>query len=377
MARLGTRSWAGTESRLLPAVLLLVAVVIDLATPRTVSAAALYAAAVLVAAALLSLRGTVLIGLTALVLDAVMFWVFGYRRSAIAFSELFMVATVTGIAVLLNRLLYHREAQLRSVRDIAAAVQRAVLPRPPERIGPLRFAARYEAAQTDAQIGGDLYAVVDTPFGVRCVIGDVRGKGMEAVRAVAVGIGTFCEAALQEPSLTALVQRLERAVTLESRQSGTLTEFEGFITGVLAEFPRHGDEVRLVNRGHPPPLLFLGDTVRYVEPTRAGLPLGLAALDDGTDTVDRVDTVAFPEGASLLLYTDGLTEARDASGTFYDPVARCTGRRRPDPDALVDALLADHHRHTGGRRTDDTALLAITHVPTEDGASAADRIQGA
>ncbi|MDX2705850.1 PP2C family protein-serine/threonine phosphatase [Streptomyces sp. PA03-6a] len=371
---MGTRSWAGTESRLLPAVLLLVAVVIDLATPRTVSAAALYAAAVLVAAALLSLRGTVLIGLTALVLDAAMFWVFGYRRSAIAFSELFMLATVTGIAVLLNRLLYHRDEQLQSVRDIAAAVQRAVLPRPPERIGPLRFAARYEAAQTDAQIGGDLYAVVDTPFGVRCVIGDVRGKGMEAVRAVAVGIGTFCEAALQEPSLTALAQRLERAVTLESRQSGTLTEFEGFITGVLAEFPRHGNKVRLVNRGHPPPLLFLGDTVRYVEPTRPGLPLGLAALDNGTGT-GTVDTVTFPEGASLLLYTDGLTEARDASGTFYDPVARRTGRHRPDPDALVDALLADHHRHTGGRRTDDTALLAITHVPTDDGASAADRIQ--
>ncbi|MFE0626191.1 PP2C family protein-serine/threonine phosphatase [Streptomyces sp. NPDC058864] len=351
------------RSRLLPAALLFFAVLIDLVTPRTVSAAALYAAAILAAAPLLSLRGTILTGVAAFLLDWAMFRYFGYRESAIALSELVMVATVTVIGVLLNRLLHHRERQLQSVRDIAAAVQRAVLPRPPERIGPLRFAARYEAAQTDAQIGGDLYAVVDTPFGVRCVIGDVRGKGMGAVRAVSVGIGTFREAALQEPSLTGLVRRLERAVTLEAGQSGTPAELEGFITGVLAEFSRSGHEVRLINRGHPAPLLFLGDTVRYVEPARPGLPLGLAALGEGHDAVD---TLPFPEGATLLLYTDGLTEARDASGTFYDPVGRCTGRRHPGPDALVDALLADHHRHTGGRRNDDTALLAITHVSETD-----------
>ncbi|WP_328886773.1 PP2C family protein-serine/threonine phosphatase [Streptomyces sp. NBC_00316] len=332
----------------------------DLATARNVSAAALYAAAILAAAPLLSLRGTILTGVSAFLLDWAMFRYFGYRRSPIEFSELGMVATVTGIAAFLNRLLCHREMQLQSVRYIAAAAQRAVLPHPPERIGPLRFAARYEAAQTDAQIGGDLYAVVDTPFGVRCVIGDVRGKGMEAVRVVAICVGTFREAALQEPSLTGLVERLERAVTLDARQSGSLIELEGFITGVFAEFPRRGNEFRLVNRGHPAPLLFLGDTAQYVEPGRPGLPLGLAALGAGPKCVD---TVAFPEGASLLLYTDGLTEARDETGTFYDPVGRFAGHRYPGPGALLDALLADVHRHTGGRRTDDMALLAIARTP--------------
>ncbi|MGI5511625.1 PP2C family protein-serine/threonine phosphatase [Streptomyces sp. CA-106131] len=360
VARLGVWKWAGEHGRLLPTVLLLFAVSMDLGTPPTVSASALYTVAILAAAPLLSLRGTILTGVSALFLDWAMFVNFGYRQSAIAFSELSMVATVTVIAAFLNRLLYHREMQLRSVRDIAAAVQRAVLPHPPERIGPLRFAARYEAAQTDAQIGGDLYSVVDTPFGVRCVIGDVRGKGMGAVRAVAVGIGTFREAAQQEPSLIGLVERLERAVALEARQSGSTTELEGFITGVLAEFPRWGKEVRLVNRGHPAPLLFLGDTVQYVEPGRPNLPLGLAAL--GTNP-ECVDTVTFPEGASLLLYTDGLTEARDETGTFYDPVGRFKGHRHPGPEALLDALLADVSRHTGGQRTDDLALLAITRTP--------------
>jgi serine phosphatase RsbU (regulator of sigma subunit) len=75
--------------------------------------------------------------------------------------------------------------------------------------------------------------------------------------------------------------------------------------------------------------------------------------------------VTFPEGASLLLYTDGLTEARDETGTFYDPVGRFKGHRHPGPDALVDALLADVSRHTGGQRTDDMALLAITRTPDD------------
>ncbi|MFD3454758.1 PP2C family protein-serine/threonine phosphatase [Streptomyces sp. NPDC058691] len=360
MARLGAWKSVGKWSRLLPAVLLLLAALIDLSTPPTVSAAALYAAAILSAAPLLSLRGTVLTGVFALFVDWMMFRYFGYRWSAIAISELIMVATVTVIAGFLNRVLYHRKMQLESARDIAAAVQRAVLPRPPDRIGPLRFAARYEAARLDAQIGGDLYAVVDTPFGVRCVIGDVRGKGMGAVRAVTVGIGTFREAARHEPTLSGLLERLEQAVVLEAQQSGNLTELEGFITCVLVEFPWRSNEVRLINRGHPAPLLILGDTVQYVEPSRRGLPLGLGALDAGSGCID---SMTFPDGATLLLYTDGLTEARDETGTFYDPTSTCTEHRYDGPDDLLDALLADHSRHTGGQRADDTALLVITHAP--------------
>ncbi|MEU6271941.1 PP2C family protein-serine/threonine phosphatase [Streptomyces populi] len=358
MAGLEVWQRLGRWRRLLPAVLLGAAVVIDFATPSTVSAAALYVAAVLTAAPLLSLRGTVVTGVVAFLLDLAMFGYFGFHGTATEFSELSMVATVAVFSAFLNRLLYHLHTQLRSARDIAATVQRAVLRDPPAASGPLRFAARYEAAQTDAQIGGDLYAVVDTPFGVRCMIGDVRGKGLNAVRAVANIIGTFREAALQEPGLTALLERLERAVVLEIEQSGGVTELEGVITSVVAEFPRHGNEVRLVNRGHPAPMLFLPDGVRYVEPRRPALPLGLTALATGPE---HVDTVMFPKGATLLLYTDGLTEARNGKGDFYEPVRRPGLMRHPRPDALLDALLADVHRHTGGRRSDDMALLAVTH----------------
>ncbi|MFG2948865.1 PP2C family protein-serine/threonine phosphatase [Streptomyces adustus] len=367
MARPEVWRWLEGHRRLMPAVLLLGAGLVDFLTPHAVSAAAFYAAAILMAAPLLSLRGTILTGVCAFLLDLGSFAYFGYHRGSPEVSELAMVATVTVIAVFLNRLLHHLQTQLRSARGIAAAVQCAVLPDPPKASGPLRFAARYEAAQTDAQIGGDLYAVLDTPFGVRCVIGDVRGKGMDAVRAVAASIFTFREAALYEPSLTGVVERLERTAVLETQQSGSETELEGFITGVVAEFPRHERAVRLVNRGHPAPVLLLPDDVRYVEPSRPAVPLGMAAL---ADDPAPVDLVAFPEGATLLLYTDGLTEARDEQGVFYDPVggvAICPDAR---PDALLDALLADVHRHTGGRRTDDMALLAIACAPdTRTGAA--------
>ncbi|MFJ2729338.1 hypothetical protein [Streptomyces collinus] len=143
----GAEVWQrlGRWRRFLPAFLLLAAVVVDYDTPRTVSAAALYAAAILAAAPLLSLPGTIITGVAAFLLDLAMFVYFGYHGSAPQVSELSMVATVAAIAVFLNRLLYHLQARLRSARDIAAAVQCAVLPDPPKAIGPLRFAARYEA----------------------------------------------------------------------------------------------------------------------------------------------------------------------------------------------------------------------------------------
>ncbi|WP_055590011.1 PP2C family protein-serine/threonine phosphatase [Peterkaempfera griseoplana] len=355
---------SGRWARRLPALLLLFAALIDLTTPRTVSAAALYAASVLTAAPLLSLRATVLTGVVAVLVDWVMFQYFGYGRSAIVFSELTMVATVTGVAVLLNHLLHAQETRLRSVRGIAAAVQRAVLPEPPARIGPLCLAARYAAAQEDAQIGGDLYAVQNTPYGVRCVIGDVRGKGVESVYAVTVALGAFREAAQQEPCLSRVAERLDEALTREAEQAGGVIAAEGFVTALLAEFPLPGDEARLVNRGHPAPVLFLDGAVSYVAPDRPALPLGMATLQTGGNPVD---TVAFPEGAGLLLCTDGLTEARDEAGVFYDPVERLTGQPPLGPEALLDAVLVDVRRHTGGRRTDDLALLAISRLSGGEG----------
>ncbi|MCH0567323.1 MULTISPECIES: PP2C family protein-serine/threonine phosphatase [unclassified Streptomyces] len=350
-------SRARTAVRLLPVLLIAAGGVYDYYTPSKYSAAPLFTAAPLVAAPLYSRRGTVLTGFAATVVVLAVHLVLGGVFDVDAVTELVTVVTVSALAVLINTLVRRSSEQLASAREIAEAAQRAVLPEPVERIGGFQIAARYEAAQADASIGGDLYAVQDSPHGVRLIVGDVRGKGLGAVSAVAVVIGAFREAAEQEATLEAVAQRLERALVREGARRGGVDAFEGFTTAVLAELP-HGDgPLRILNRGHPPPMLLYADgTVRALLPTRPALPLGMGELGAWPD---RADGAGFPSGATLLLYTDGVSETRDPHGRFYDVEERLEGRVCGDPGTLLAAVARDVRRHSGGHLTDDMALLAV------------------
>lgn len=346
--------------RSLPLLLIVVGIVYDLSTPPAFTAAPLYAAAPLIAAPFYSLINTVGVGVASCAAVLALHFKTPASTGVETITELITVVTVAVLAALINRVVRRSDEQLASARSIAEAAQRAVLPQPDPRIGGLDIAARYEAAEADAFIGGDLYAVQDTPHGVRVIVGDVRGKGMGAVAAVAVVIGAFREAAEQETTLEAVAQRLERALAREGTRRDGLDAFEGFTTAVLAEIP-HGDRlVRLINRGHPGPLLLRGDgRLCVLSATDPALPLGMGDLGVWPD---RADETEFPPGATLLLYTDGLSEARDARGEFYDPAARLGGRIFPGPngpDALLATLVEEVRRHTGGGGTDDMALLAV------------------
>ncbi|MEC4018135.1 PP2C family protein-serine/threonine phosphatase [Streptomyces sp. H27-D2] len=344
----------------LPALLIIGGTVFDVATPMNYTASPFFSAAPLVAAPLCSLRATLTTGVAAVVATFLLLFARGLTDHTESLTELATVVTVAGLAIVINRLVRRSGRRLESVRTIAEAAQRAVLPTPPARISGLAVAARYEAAQVDARIGGDLYAVQATPFGVRLIVGDVRGKGLEAVEAVAIVIGAFREAAEQEPDLEALAGRLERALRREGGRREGLDQFEGFTTAVLAEIPNGAEGpgvLRVLNRGHPAPLLLLADgSVRGAEPSAHALPLGMADLGVWPD---RADELEFPEGATLLLFTDGVTEARDGGGVFYDPLERLRGRTFPGPDELLDGVVADVALHTGGASTDDMALLAL------------------
>ncbi|MFD5795958.1 PP2C family protein-serine/threonine phosphatase [Streptomyces diastatochromogenes] len=349
-----------TLARLLPALLIAAGILYDLLTPRVFTAVPFFTAAPLIAAPLSSLRTTLLTGLAALAATVAVHVRFGLEPDVHTITEVVTVSTVALLAAAINRVLRLGDRRLASAREIAEAAQRAVLPEPDARIAGFDIAARYEAAQEDAFIGGDLYAVQDSPHGVRLVVGDVRGKGMGAVAAVAVVIGAFREAAEQETTLEAVAQRLERALARERTRRDGIDAFEGFTTAVLAELPHGGSDdgvVRIVNRGHPPPLLLHHDgTLRTLAAPEPALPLGMADLGRWPD---RATESGFPSGATLLLYTDGLSEARDAHGRFYDPLRRLAGRRFPDPRSLLGRLAAEVRRHSGGGMTDDMALLAV------------------
>ncbi|GGS89084.1 PP2C family protein-serine/threonine phosphatase [Streptomyces chromofuscus] len=349
--------FARTFVRALPALLVVIGGCYDYLTPRGFSAAPLFTAAPLIAAPLLSRRATLLIGVAAVAVGMAVDIRYGDLLQVEALTEQVTVVTVAALALLINGLVRRSHARLHSAWEIAEAAQLAVLPEPMERIGGFEVAARYEAAQADAFIGGDLYAVQDSRYGVRLVVGDVRGKGMGAVAAVAVVVGAFREAAEHEATLEAVARRLERALTREGTRRDAIDAFEGFTTAVLAEIPHEDGVVRILNRGHPPPLMLYADgTVRPLPARQAALPLGMGEL---ASWPDRAEESRFPGGATLLLYTDGLSEARDARGVFYDPAARLAGRTFGGPAELLCAVAEDVRRHSEGGTTDDMALLAV------------------
>ncbi|MFC9932406.1 PP2C family protein-serine/threonine phosphatase [Streptomyces sp. NPDC127190] len=353
------RPSARALARGLPVLLIFCGVLYGLLTPRDFTAVPFFTAAVLIAAPLSSLRSTALTGLAALGATYAVHAQGGARPAVATVTDLVTVASVAVLAGAINRVVRLGDRRLASAREIAEAAQRAVLPEPAARIGGFRIAARYEAARQDASIGGDLYAVQDSPYGVRLIVGDVRGKGLGAVAAVAVVIGAFREAAEQEATLEEVAQRLERALAREGARRDGIDAFEGFTTAVLAELPHGEGLVRVVNRGHPPPLLLYADgAVRTLAGPEPALPLGMGDLGVWPD---RVLEAAFPGGATLLLYTDGLSEARDVHGRFYDPERRLTGRTFAGPGALLGRLADEVRRHSGGGMADDMALLAVRH----------------
>ncbi|MCM2580546.1 PP2C family protein-serine/threonine phosphatase [Streptomyces meridianus] len=345
-------------ARLLPGALIVGGLVFEFTVPVQLTAAPFFSAAPMIAAPLFTFRGTVVTGTASVIAILGLHAEDGTFMKLESLTELITVLTVAVLALFINTVVRRRERSLASARDIAEAAQRAVLPTPPARTGGLRVAARYEAAVSGTLVGGDLYAVQSTPFGVRMIVGDVRGKGLGAVEVVAVLVGAFREAAEEEPTLDGLARRLERALRRDTGAVDGLNRSEGFTTAVLAEAAPDRDVVRLYNRGHPPPLLLSADGgIRVAEPAVAELPLGLGELGAPGG---RVDEFRFPPGCLLFLFTDGVTEARDAEGGFYDPQARMRGRSFRGPRELLDAVVADVARHAGGPFTDDMALLAVS-----------------
>ncbi|MBO8192175.1 serine/threonine-protein phosphatase [Streptomyces oryzae] len=372
-------------ARRLPAALIIVGLVLELSTPREVTVAPLFTAAPLAAAAFLSLPGTILTGAVSSA-ATILFSFFHDSGGAIeAEARSVTSVTVSVLAVGVNHVLVRSGSRLASARGVAEAVQLAVLPSPPSQVGGLAVATRYRAAQAGARIGGDFYAAEETPHGVRLLLGDVRGKGLDAVAAVVLLVGAFREAAEHEESLLGVAARLERALQREARRQPGAAQLEGFSTAVLVEVPNpaaahpaaSGKDpppgpasgegtatdstlLRILNLGHPPPVLLHHGQASLVEPQVPALPLGMSDLGGWPGQVDEVH---FPPGAQLLLYTDGLSEARNADGVFYDPAERLTRTYFAHPEELLETVVIDVATHTGGRSVDDMALLAFAHAP--------------
>lgn len=300
-------------------------------------------------------RGVLCIGLVAGVLGTLLGIQDGAPGRELA-AVIAALLAVTLASALASALRDRRERVLAAVRSVAEAAQHALLKPVPERVGPFRVAVRYSAAAAEARIGGDLYALVPTPYGIRLIVGDVRGKGLAAVETAALVLGVFREAAYDEPDLLAVVGRIERSL---ARNLGP----DDFVTAVVAGFPRT-DRLEVVNCGHAPPLLVRASgTAVAVESADPAPPLGLSALSGGAPTLQALP---FDEGDQLLLYTDGVTEARNRAREFY-PLADGLHRHlSDDPGRTLTALHDDLLTHVGGRLHDDAALLLLQKAPVRE-----------
>ncbi|MGE5285888.1 MAG: PP2C family protein-serine/threonine phosphatase [Micromonosporaceae bacterium] len=279
------------------------------------------------------------------------------RRGLIALST---IAGVTAAGAVASAGRHRRERDLADLSAVAEAAQRVLLRPVPDQIGAVGLAVRYMSAAASARIGGDLYEVIVADGRVRLIVGDVQGKGLAAVQTAAAVLGAFREAAHDAADLGELAARIERSLQRQAAE-------EEFVTAILAQIAGDGSGMELLNCGHPPPLLLSGAAADFVEPRSVGLPFGLSGLAAAERSVDPV---TLGPGDRILFYTDGISEARDKNGAFYQ-VSRCSALLTGlEPGRTLDLLCEDVIRHVGHKLRDDAAILLITANPHGPGSGA-------
>jgi hypothetical protein len=357
--RIGRMSWLPAWTRWLPLGLVLLALVLELVTPPRYSFASFLTAAVVLAALLSPPVITFVIGGLSIGLLIGMHLALEDVYPDNVTGPVITLVLVTVFATLLAMILGRTASQLVRVQAVAEATQRALLRPLPDRVGPVLLAGIYRAADEAALIGGDFYGIRPTPFGVRVVVGDVRGKGIGATETVATITSAFREAAMTCATLPEVALRIEAAMAMDREDleaGGSLAApwrklaregwaAELFATAVLLEFPGDAGLVRVLDRGHPP--LFRLGTADGVTPLESGyaLPLGLGDL--APHEAAEVRCYEMDEGETLVAYSDGVTEARDRDGSFY-PLGQRLGERysrkgsgRIDPADVVSFIHGD------------------------------------
>lgn len=354
--------WQSSHALLvIPIVLIVVITVVDQLVPADVHLGPLLVIAPAITASFAGPRLTGLIGFLAVGAQAYIGWHFGVLFSRNVLVQILALAVLSAMTVFYCVMRERRLRQLAQVRMVAEAAQHVLLWPLPEQLGPMNIACLYLAAEAEAQIGGDLYAATPTDNGVRVMIGDVRGKGLSAIGEAALLIGAFREAAHHHTSLPDLATSLERSVARNLPDLGPDEHLgERFATVMLVEIPDEGHVTRILSCGHPPPLL-LGPGSAVTVPVHPAPPLGIHGPTAGDYTVD---VFAFKPGDTLLLYTDGVIEARDAGRVFYPLADRAAQWAGSSPEELLHHIRRDLLDHVGGCLDDDAALIALCHAPS-------------
>jgi hypothetical protein len=326
-------------------VLLAIVAVMQLADEGNTSYIGLLVAAPFLAAAFASWRLVLSVGILATVVGLV-FVMTAKSVSLASGVNVAGIAFATGVAAVVALIRERQADRIAELSKLATVAQQAVLRTIGPQVGTLSVAGRYISATAAADIGGDLYECLDTPYGVRIIIGDVRGKGLDAVRLASIVLGSYRHVAYERADLRAIVADLDRAV---ARSVGD----EDFVTAALVE--ERGGTLTIVNCGHPAPLLLRRGEVIPLEPPAPAPPLGFMPVV--RPRVERLEP-----GDRLLLFTDGLGEAR-REGEFFpigDRAWRLLGHGTVGDGlaSLETALVEWVH----GRLDDDIAVVLLEYT---------------
>ncbi|MEV6332902.1 PP2C family protein-serine/threonine phosphatase [Streptomyces sp. NPDC051909] len=352
-----------------PFVLIAAVTVVDVLAPPEVHLGPFLVAAPALAASFAGPRMTAFVGAAAVLAQSV---VAVARTSLTDLNHTYQIIALVLLSAMMTFFAYLRErdeARVTRLRAVAQAAQSVVLRPLPHRAGPLHIASVYLAAEEEAQMGGDLYAAARTGRGTRLLIGDARGKGLDAISEASLVLGAFRVTARRERELPELVGQLEAGVVSADDDGGTDREGddtdgadEAFVTALVLDIPDDEPVVRLVNCGHPPPLLLREGRVITLDASDASPPLGLSDVLSPDVTVE---TFPFDVGDVLLLYTDGVVEARDHTRAFYPLAERLPAWAGEDPPTLLARLRADLQAYAGGHLGDDAALVAVERLAPE------------
>jgi hypothetical protein len=285
-------------------------------------------------------------GVLATAVGAVFVGLAGSEQGMAGLVNLMGIVLATGVAAAGATVRERQSEKIAELVRLASVAQQAVLRPIGPQVGALAVAGRYISATAAADIGGDLYEALNTPYGVRIIIGDVRGKGLDAVRLASIVLGSYRHVAYERADLKSIVQDLDRAV---ARSVGD----EDFVTAALVE--ERGGTLTIVNCGHPAPLLLRRGQVIPLEPPAPAPPLGF--MPEVKARVERLEP-----GDRLLLFTDGLGEAR-REGEFFptaDRAWRLLGHGTVgDGLASLETALVDW---VYGRLEDDIALVLLEYT---------------
>ncbi|MER5309262.1 PP2C family protein-serine/threonine phosphatase [Streptomyces sp. NPDC002773] len=343
--------------RALPFLVLALTFLADVITPDRERFDRLLVAAPALAAVTWSVRGTIGIGLLAMGARVLLSLIRGEPLAPELVASETVLAAVTAAAAWVSRVRTRYERDLRELTAVAEVVQRVVLRPLPARLGRFDLHLLYVAAAAKARIGGDFYEAVRVPGAVRIMLGDVQGKGLGAVETASVLLGSFRAAVNDAPDLAVLADRLDEGLARYGAWDPDSDAAERFATVVLVELPDDEDTARLLSCGHPAPLLQHGADVHAVSFADPSLPVNLAGL---ADSRHRIEEVPFGPGDRLLLYTDGVSETRDRTGTFY-PLEPRLRRWAAEPARELPELLHKDLADYGADGLDDdvAALLVV------------------